>query len=71
MFFDARATIESDHHRQSLLDEAAAHRLAKQARAARRNAAADPPPARPAAPAKAETHSERNSEADRRYAVSR
>ncbi len=72
MFFDARSAIESDHHRQALLDDAAAYRLAKQARAARRNAAADPPPARPAEPAPAAAEGDQhNSDAERRYAVSR
>jgi hypothetical protein len=77
MFFDAsHITIESANHRQDLLDDAANHRLAKLARAARKAARrAEPtmePPAVPPEPVRPERNrAEGNADANGRYAVSR
>jgi hypothetical protein len=68
MFLSSWQSVEADTHRQHLLAEAEAHRLGKVAKAARHVAKpADPPPESPP-PGSAP---EKNSHANRRYAVSR
>ena len=68
------SAVESDIHRNQLLAEAEEHRLAKLVRTARKRATRhNAPPARPPVEtSRPQTpRPQQNSEADRRYAVSR